>query len=1555
MAKQRLQRMNHLKNTISSLRMLTMLTYLLLHAIPLQAQETSLVSEKPSKGAYSLTNCSIMCDEADFTVVKKTAAIFARDIEAVTGNRPKVVTQKVQGKVILLGTLGNSNLIDQLVSDSKLDVSGIKGGWEQFAIQRLQNPLPGIKQALVIVGSDRRGTAYGAFALSEAMGVTAWEWWADVPAKKQKQLYVVKDSTSKAPSIKYRGIFINDEDWGLKPWSSNNYEKELGDIGPKTYARVCELLLRLKGNMFAPAMHSCTGAFYSHPESKVIADEHGIIITTSHCEPLLFNNAAKSEWDSKRDGEWNYATNKETIRKKLDDRVREASPYENIYTVGMRGLHDEGMRGNLSDSEKVKILSQVISGERDILQKYLHKPIDDIPQIFVPYKETLDLYNQGLKVPDDVTLVWTDDNYGYIKRLSNPEEQKRSGGSGVYYHASYLGAPHDYLWLCTTPPVLMYEELKKAYDTGADRYWLLNVGDIKPAEMCIQTFFDLAWDVDRYDFTSINHHQSQFLARIFGASYEKTFQDILDTYYRLAWTRKPEFMGWEREWDAKEFNEISNTEYSFQHYNDAQQRLADYQRISDLADQIRHRLPENYRPAFFEMVGYPVKGSYQMNRKFLLAQLSKEQAKENNSTSANWAAEQAKAAYDSINSLTKKYNTMLNGKWSGMMMLAPGWVAKYQNMPEVVYTEGAGNTPIDLAPQKNKNQLEGCTVVDLRKIKNKTAKNSHTLRLIEGIGYDWNAIQLGKATEQTVDPKDLNGSRFEYEFSGVNADSVTVYVYTVPFFPLYKGKSTQFGISVDGQPAFIVKNEPKEFSRAWKDQVLQNGAVAVAKFPVKRVARKHILSLTCGDPGIIIQRTVVDSGGLKDSYVGPGVSVAVVANPGKTISPQLPYYLPADYVLPEKIHSTDVQWDKEIQVPGTGISEEQTVTATVSFGNEKKTKTFKVRVMGRDSWKAIGYTRPEIIAKLGNALHLGYSEDGKNYIALNNDACVMALHCVFDGPNLTPEQKATGEMKTLTEPYVFRMKEGGFGIIAVRMDRLGQIDTAATGSIVFVTSKDLVHYNHEKLCLLSEGEEIRNPTCEYDAGTESYRIGWINAEGAGRICSTKDFEQFTEVRDGTPFPKKLDAVQEDSTHFNGAALGNVVCLTKKEGIYLKNKLGRITNTGVEPLVVEVRKGDSPDLKNQRITLVYSDGSTADKRVIWNKADLKKIDFNKPGTYTVSGEVFQYDFIHPIMIAYRADPNVLYYKGKYYFTATDEKNWNHVLIRRANTLDELADSKKDEWTEAEVTNADMLHWAPELHVLGGRLYLFLARGIQCYVMQLKEGGDPMNKDDWSAPIRVVDKDGKVLHDEKTNPGLSLDMSCFEVNGVRYLIYSDRTPGKMKGGGTTDVGPVLHIVTTDPKKPWQFTSDMYEIGRDDVSWNFCGNYKHLYEGPYAFLSGGKVYIAYSCGGVTGGNYQTGMLVADQNANLLDPKSWINSSQAWMNNGSPISNPGPGHNSLIRDEYGDAFNIYHSGLRGHERQTSVCPVHIRFDGTPLIDMTQEEEVAPQNKRVTMTIRVF
>lgn len=827
------------------------------------------VTHESGKDYVDLTKATVVFDKDDWNVVRNAARLFASDVNLVT--EKEITLQNdlpTEGDIVLIGTIGKSKWIDQLAADKKINVSAIKNGWEQFIITTLEHPFKGVDKALVIAGSDRRGTAYGVFSVSEAIGVSPWYWWADVPVVHQDKLFVKAGYTSETPSIKYRGIFINDEDWGMKPWSEKNFEKELGDIGPKTYAKVCELILRLKGNMLVPAMHTCTGPFYSYPDSKKVADEYGIMITTSHCEPLLFNNASLKEWDSSRDGDWNYKENRETIYNKLDNRVKEASPYENIYTLAMRGLHDAGMRGNLSDQEKVQVLAQAIRDQREILTRHIDRPIQDIPQIFIPYKEALDLYELGLEVPDDVTLVWVDDNYGYIKRLSNPEEQKRSGRAGVYYHTSYLGAPHDYLWLNTTPPVLMYEELKKAYDTGADRYWLLNVGDIKPMELATSTFFEMAWDFDRFNYDNVNKHQAALLGKIFGSQYIREFQDLLDEYYRLAWSRKPEFMGWEREWDEPEREKLQDTDFSFENHNDARHRIADYRELSDKSAALWKQLPETYRPAFFEMFAYPAMASYQMNRKFLMAQLNHELLKKNDIAGANWAALESQTAYDSIQALNKIYNTQLDGKWNYMMDIAPGFCARYQDMPNVTVTKGTPAREVDIRPQPEQDKVEGFKVLNLADYKEQTT-NQHTLRLIKGLGYDWKCIQLGEATEPSVDPKSKEAPYFEYELGEIPASEITVIVHAIPFFPLYQGKSNCFGVSVDNSDVKVFEQICKEYSLEWKNRVLQNGIEYKTTFPIDPSAKQHRLRLSCGDPGAMIQRIIIDWGGLRKTYVGP--------------------------------------------------------------------------------------------------------------------------------------------------------------------------------------------------------------------------------------------------------------------------------------------------------------------------------------------------------------------------------------------------------------------------------------------------------------------------------------------------------------------------------------------------------------------------------------------------------------------------------------------------------------------------------------------------------------
>lgn len=768
----------------------------------------------------NLTGTTIVYHEGDAPLVKHMAQVLADDIERVSGIRPKISTNKVNGPTINIGTVKQTGRHHELY-----------GTWERYAIDTKDGNV-------CITGSDARGLAYGVLHVSEAIGVSPWYWFADVPIdKSNKRVYNYAEKyVSDSPSVKYRGIFINDEDWGLKTWAAQTYEKELGDIGPKTYDRVCELILRLKGNMLAPAMHTCTGAFYSHPESQEVADKWGIMITTSHCEPLLFNNAAPSEWDKARDGEWNYETNSATILKKLDDRIRETAQYDNIYTMGMRGLHDEAMKGSADPKDRARTLEKVFEKQREILKKYKHQKAMNIQQIFVPYKETLDIYDAGLRVPEDITLVWPDDNYGYMKRVSNSAEQQRSGHSGVYYHLSYCGSPHDNLWISTTAPMLMYEELLKAYTGGADRYWLLNVGDIKPMEIETQMFMDMAYDFKSFSYDNANTYQAEWLAKVFSLNYRlSTLNFILDNYYRLAWDRKPEFMGYEMEWDSPEYSRLYDTDFSFE-TGTAQKRLNDYQSVCLAYDSIERELSPEMRPALFEMLGYAVHSAYQMNRKFLYAQA-------NHETGNASFAEQSKDACREIDGLLERYNTQLDGKWNQMISeVTPGYTALYQNMPEY------SDKPTDAYRlPDNQRHLEFLHQIDLASL-----KVPEPFRLLDGIGTDWKALQMGQPLDlQVTGSIDIT---IPAGMLPVNADSIKLCVSVVPMWPVATDRSNCFSVSVDHGQAEVCENIFKEWGREWKIQVLENRKEFVLTLPLDTTRHDHVITLSIVDPGQIIQK-----------------------------------------------------------------------------------------------------------------------------------------------------------------------------------------------------------------------------------------------------------------------------------------------------------------------------------------------------------------------------------------------------------------------------------------------------------------------------------------------------------------------------------------------------------------------------------------------------------------------------------------------------------------------------------------------------------------------------
>ncbi|MCF2443348.1 glycosyl hydrolase 115 family protein [Dyadobacter sp. CY345] len=596
------------------------------------------------------------------------AHLLASDIKLVSGYLPMVSSDLsyARGNIIVIGR-ADSKLIASF--GNKAVDANMKGKWECYSLRLLSKPTNNISNALIISGSDIRGTAYGIFSISEKIGVTPWYWWADATPKMQKSLSInIENFTSKIPSVKFRGIFINDEDWGLQPWAAKTFEPETKDIGPKTYAKVFELLLRLKANLIWPAMHPSTKAFYHYPGNIKAAEDYQIVVGSSHAEPMLRNNV--SEWNEKSMGPFNYLTNRQKVNDYWESRIKESSKVNGIYTTGMRGIHDGEIQGVKTMKETVPLLDTIIGEQRSMLKKYVNKDITKVAQVFTPYKEVLEIYDAGLKVPDDITLVWPDDNYGYIQRLSNRDENKRSGGSGVYYHASYWGRPHDYLWLGTSHPAHIREEMTKAYEMNARQLWMLNVGDIKPGEYTTQLFLDMAYDIKPFEKSSfsITHLQNWF-ATIFGSKQSAPLAGILWKYYDLAFERKPEYMGWSR---TEPTTAIDFTEYNHTYYNDqAQLRIDAYNKLVAKVEAINANIDTRNKAAFYELVEYPVKGAALINKKFLYRDKAYLYARQGRLSAQTYAL-LSNEVYDKIAKETHYYNTELAaGKWKGMMNMFP--------------------------------------------------------------------------------------------------------------------------------------------------------------------------------------------------------------------------------------------------------------------------------------------------------------------------------------------------------------------------------------------------------------------------------------------------------------------------------------------------------------------------------------------------------------------------------------------------------------------------------------------------------------------------------------------------------------------------------------------------------------------------------------------------------------------------------------------------------------------------------------------------------------------
>lgn len=820
---------------------------------------------------------SLFYSDEDHKVVHIAAADLAADIGRVTGKRPPVTTTSPAVETaVIVGTIGKSPLIDGMANSGKLDVSAIRGKWESFMIRIVELPLANVGRALVIAGSDRRGTAFGVYEVSNLIGVSPWYWWADSVPDHRANLILTRGSiTSREPSVKYRGIFINDEDWGLQPWAANTFEPETGDIGPKTYAKVFELLLRLKANTLWPAMHEVTRPFNSIPANRQIADDYAIVMGSSHAEPMLRNNVG--EWKADKNA-FNFVTNPDGVTQYWEQRVRENGKFENIYTIGMRGIHDSPILGTKSQAERISLLEKVFSAQRGLIAKHVDSDAESVPQIFCPYKEVLTDYRAGLKVPEDVTIVFPDDNFGYIRQFPTVEERKRKGGFGVYYHISYLGRPFSYLWLNSTPPALIWQEMNKAYTNGMRNLWIVNVGDIKPGEIGMEFFLQMAYEADRWTIENQHDYLRTIASREFGDRDAEEIADILDRYYRLGFQRRPEHLQW--------YLPNEPTRPSPLTISEKLDRLGEYANLRKRAETLCSKLAVYKKDAFYQLVLYPIKSAALANERFFAAEIAREFGAKWPSIGRDWALRSI-AADREITKETKHFNeTLTGGKWRNIMsmeMNAGQWPSMRTTPPNIspydFATTGKGAESFrPLAANEARygtrestslfSEWKGVVSVEAESFQRSNPTAGFAWRVIRGLGKTGDSVSVFPAYARTFDTNAVTPS-LEYEIDIQNTDEFDLYFFLIPTQPLVKSNALRIAFSIDGQKTEIVEAGKgiEVSSREWSKNILDATVVGRARISVTK--GRHILRISAVDTGVVLDKIVLARSELPSSYLGP--------------------------------------------------------------------------------------------------------------------------------------------------------------------------------------------------------------------------------------------------------------------------------------------------------------------------------------------------------------------------------------------------------------------------------------------------------------------------------------------------------------------------------------------------------------------------------------------------------------------------------------------------------------------------------------------------------------
>jgi hypothetical protein len=926
----------------------------------------------------------IWVDSSDWPGVLRAVGDLKTDIARVTAC-DATISQNVTdlGKqVIFVGTIGRSKLIDDLIREGKIDVSQIRGKWESFFLQVVHQPLPGITSGLVIVGSDKRGTIYGIYDLCEQMGVSPWYWWADVPVRHKDALFVRAGKYQQGePSVKYRGIFLNDESPDLTGWVAEKYghvpvstdppiPANVANYNSKFYPRVFELILRLKGNYLWPAMWN--NAFNEDdPENPKLADEYGVVMGTSHQEPML---RAQKEWDRryrKTLGNWNYYRNPDVLQEFWREGIRRNKNYESILTIGLRGADDTPMIPGGTVAQSMSLLEDIVGVQRKMIAEEINPDVTKVPQLWCLYKEVQEYYKEGLRVPDDVTLLWADDNWGDIRKLPTAAERKRAGGAGVYYHFDYVGGPRNYKWINTNPIPKIWEQLTRAKEYGADRIWIVNVGHLKGLEFPIEYFMHLAWNTKRWTNQNIREYTRLWAAREFGPDFAEDAAEVISAYSKFNGRRKPEL--------------LEPSTYSLIDYLEADRVVSGFQNIVAKAEKVFRRMPESARDAFYELVLFPAKACAQVNELYVAAGKNALYAQQGRA-STNVMADKVEALFKADADLMDDFNHKLgNGKWNHFMDQVHIGYTIWQDpprniMPKVarlqlpdtadmgiavegsrlawpgsaedpelpvfdahgaqrhyldIFSRGTSSFVFTATPsapwillETRKGQVDTefrlWVTVDWNKVPHNSDSGSINISkdggthidlkvgtfnppvagvppgaFIEGDGYvsieaehytrnvssglaRWekienygrtlSAMSVIPVTAASAEPP--RGSPcLEYAMYLFKSGKVDVLATVAPTLNFVPNRGLRLAVSFDDQPPQVLDIVAEDFdarngNKEWEESVKNAGRI-VRSSHVLGKAGYHTLKIWMVDPAVVLQKIVVDLGGVKPSYLGP--------------------------------------------------------------------------------------------------------------------------------------------------------------------------------------------------------------------------------------------------------------------------------------------------------------------------------------------------------------------------------------------------------------------------------------------------------------------------------------------------------------------------------------------------------------------------------------------------------------------------------------------------------------------------------------------------------------